>query len=124
MPVGMRIDAWIAESMPELKALQLASLSAQQRENANILSYRAGRMTVPPALMGTLAAFALFTDQLCGGGTFAVPYRATGSLERGQALLELLTTVPATPASDRDLIDQWAAAEALSGWYSWIPFVP
>lgn len=124
MPVGMRVDAWIAETMPELRELQTASLARQQRENAALLAYRLGRLTIPPTLMGTLAAFALFTDRLSGSGTFAVPYGATGSLERGQRLLDLLAAVPDAPTSDCTLIDQWAAGEGLSGWYSWIPFVP
>jgi hypothetical protein len=123
-PIGMRIDQWIATELPELRELQSASLAEQQQQNAGLLSFKRGRLTIPMALMGSVAAYALFVDRLAGGGTYAVPYEASGLLTRAEELLAVWDSVSSEPAHDRVLVDRWAAADGLAGWYTWTPYRP
>ncbi len=121
-PIGMRIDQWIASELPELSELQSQSLAEQQQQNADLLSFKRGNLTIPTALIGSVAAHALFVDRLVGNGTYSVPYEATGLLAPAEELLAVWDSVPSAPTHDRELVDRWAAAAGLAGWYSWIPY--
>lgn len=121
-PVGMRIDQWIAAELPELKELQYANLAEQQQQNADLLAFKRGRLTIPTALMGSVAAHALFVDRLTGGGTYSVPFEASGLLPRAEELLAVWDDVPTEPTNDRALVDRWAAADGMAGWYTWTPY--
>lgn len=124
LPIGMRIDQWIAADYPELRDEQQASIALQQQQNVNLLSFSRGKLTVPTTLMGSIAAYALFADRLFGNGTYAVPYGAAGVLSQGEQLLSVWDEVPMDPQHDRVLVDCWASACGLGGWYSWIPYRP
>lgn len=121
-PIGMRIDRWIAEELPELKELQTASIAFQQQQNMGILSQKVGKLTVPTTLMGVVAAYALFADRLAGSRGFVIPFEAAGYSRHGQELLDLWDATPAGPTHDCQLVDGWAAASGMNGWYSWIPY--
>ncbi|QBK04510.1 hypothetical protein DW355_06665 [Hylemonella gracilis] len=123
-PVGMRIDQWIASECQELLELQASSISLQQQQNVDLLAFRKGKLTIPTTLMGSIAAYALFADRLTGQGTYAIPYGAAGVLSYGEQLLKLWETVPSGAQHDCELVDQWAEAQGLSGWYTWIPYRP
>ena len=45
-----------------------------------------------------------------------------GFLDEGRTLIRSFDNVPATPASDRDLVDAWAAQMGVSDWYRWAPY--
>jgi hypothetical protein len=122
--IGMRIDQWLAEDHPELRSLQSAGIDSMQQENLQLLSRRMGRMSIPVPLLGPVAAYALFSDRLLGQTSYAIPYRAAGDLELGAELLAILDKLPVEPARDRDLVDAWAAAIGMTGWYAWIPYKP
>jgi hypothetical protein len=122
--IGMRIDQWLAEDHPELRSLQSAGIDSMQQENLQLLSRRMGRMSIPVPLLGPVAAYALFADRLLGQTSYAIPYRAAGVLELGAELLAILDKLPVEPARDRDLVDAWAAAIGMTGWYAWIPYKP
>lgn len=128
MPVGMRVDAWIATGMPELAEMQREGIARQLQENLDVLGQRVGRLSVPPQLLALNAAYALFADRLAGSSTAAIPYEAAGLLEGGSRLLALWDDTPADPAHDRELVDRWAQAIGVEtgegGWYRWAPFVP
>jgi hypothetical protein len=124
LPVGMRIDAWIDASFPDLRDLQRAYLATQQQENVQVLSYRQGGLSVPRVLLGMLAAYAMFVDRLYGTTGYSVPYRAAGLQEQGAELLQAWDTIDMDVAHDTDLIDRWAALCGLTGHYNWIPFRP
>lgn len=122
LPIGMRIDHWIASEYPELRELQNASIALQQQQNADLLAFRRGKLTIPTPLMGSIAAFALFAERLTGQGAYAVPYGAAGVLAQGEDLLALWDGVPADAQHDCELVDRWAEAEGLTGWYNWVPY--
>ena len=122
--IGMRIDQWLADDHPELRALQAQGIEALQQENLRLLSQRAGRLAIPVPLLGPLAACALFADRLLGTSTHAIPYRAAGALDAGAELLAIVDRLPPGPAHDRELVDAWAAAIGMTGWYTWVPYRP
>jgi hypothetical protein len=123
-PVGMRIDAWIDTSVPDLRDLQRATLEVQQQQNVASLSYRRGGMSLPRPTIGLVAAYALFVDRLCVSTCFAIPYKAAGMIEQGAELLQAWDTIDTSPTHDIELIDLWASLCGLSGHYDWIPFKP
>jgi hypothetical protein len=81
-------------------------------------------LTIPVQLLGPVAACALFADRLMGRSTYAIPYRAAGALDLGAELLAIVDRVPAGAAHDRELVDAWADAMGMNGWYAWIPYKP
>jgi len=122
--IGLRIDRWIADRYPSLKAMQRQGMDAIQEENLRLLSRRSGKLTIPVQLLGPVAASALFADRLLGRSTYAIPYRAAGALELGAELLAIVDRVPPGAAHDRELVDAWADAMGMNGWYAWIPYKP
>ena len=124
LPVGMRIDQWIATEYPELKELQASGIAVQQQQSMDVMAYKLGRLTVPTTLLGTLAAYALFADRLTGTSAYAIPFAATGLLGHGQELLRVWDDLPHDPTNDYELIDKWAQGSGLSGWYKWIAYKP
>ena len=124
LPIGMRIDRWIATEYPELKELQLTSIGLQQQQNVDLLSYRLGKLTIPTPLMGAIAAYAVFADRMADVGTFAIPYEAAGVLGQGRELLSVWDELPADAKRDCQLVDSWAAKIGMSNWYTWIPYRP
>jgi hypothetical protein len=124
IPIGMRVEAWLRDSHPDMRELQARGLSVQQQMNADILGKRLGNLTVPIVHLGPPAAFALFADRLLGASGFAIPFRAAGAIDDGQRLLDLFDSVPSAPTHDRDLVDQWGYALGMEGWYKWVPYQP
>lgn len=122
--IGMRIDRWLADQHPDLCLLQRQGMDALQQENLQLLSQRVGKLAIPVPLLGPVAAYALFADRLLGKTTYAIPFRAAGVLELGAELLSILDKLPAGAAQDRELVDAWAAAIGMTGWYTWIPYKP
>ena len=122
LPIGMRIDRWIATEYPELKELQHSGIAIQQQQNMDVLAYKLGKLTIPTALMGAIAAYALFADRLLGTESYAIPYEAAGVIDDGRELLRLWDSTPTDATRDCELVDRWAAAAGMSGWYHWIPY--
>ncbi len=88
LPIGMRIDQWIATDYPELQDLQESGVAVQQQQNMDVLAYKLGELTVPTTLLGANAAYALFADRSLDGKSYAVPYEAVGVLSNGRELLK------------------------------------
>lgn len=124
LPVGMRVDSWIAAEYPNLKELQASSIALQQQQNMDLLSHHLGKLTIPTTLMGPLAAYALFADRLSGSDGFAIPFEAAGVQAQGQALLRAWDELPSDATHDCELVDAWATECGLTGWYRWIPYCP
>jgi hypothetical protein len=122
--IGMRIDQWLADKHPDLHLLQRQGMDALQQENLQLLSQRVGKLAIPVPLLGPVAAYALFAERLLGKTTYAIPYRAAGALDLGVELLAIIDKLPADAAHDRALVDAWAAAIGMTGWYTWIPYKP
>ena len=122
--IGMRIDQWLADQHPDLHLLQRQGMDALQQENLQLLSQRVGKLAIPVPLLGPVAAYALFADRLLGKTTYAIPYRAAGALDLGLELLASIDKLPSDAAHDRELVDAWAAAIGMTGWYTWIHYKP
>lgn len=124
LPIGMRIDHWLATEYPQLRDQQLASHLVQQQQNMSALTLSHGKLTVPVTLLSTIAAYALFSDQLLGSTRYAIPFEAAGILEDGRHLLNLLDKVPQEPIHDRELVEHWANACGMNDWFSWSTYQP
>lgn len=122
--IGMRIDQWLAEACPALRESQAAGMDALQQENLQLLSKRLGNLSIPVPLLGPVAAYALFADRLLGTSVYAIPYRAAGVLDLGAELLALSDVTPPDAEHDRALVDAWAKAIGMTGWYAWTPYKP
>ena len=122
--IGMRIDQWLANDYPALRELQAEGVDAMQQENLQLLSKRIGSLSIPVPLLAPVAAYALFADRLLGGTGYAIPYRAAGVLDLGAELLAISDSISPDAVHDRDLVDAWAAAIGMTGWYAWIPYKP
>jgi hypothetical protein len=124
LPIGMRIDRWLAADYPELREQQLASHLQQQQQNMNVLTLSQGKLHVPVTLLSTVAAYALFSDQLDGTRRYAIPFEAAGVIEDGRHLLKILDAIPNESVNDRKLVDHWADACGMTGWFAWTTYQP
>jgi hypothetical protein len=122
--IGMRIDQWLADAYPVLRESQAAGMDALQQENLQLLSRRLGRLSIPVPLLGPVGAYALFADRLLGRPAYAIAYRAAGVLDLGAELLAIHDAMPPDATHDRDLVNTWAAAIGMTGWYAWTPYKP
>jgi hypothetical protein len=123
IPVGMRVDAWLAEEYPALADEQALSISLQQQEALVSLSPAVKEAVPDEIVAGSVllnTAYALFCDRLLGTAEYQVPYVAAGFKELGGALLAIFDELPADPASDVALVDRWAQEIGLSGKYQWV----
>ncbi|WP_395692358.1 hypothetical protein, partial [Piscinibacter sp.] len=59
-----------------------------------------------------------------GLGDVVEHLEAAGALDLGVELLAIVDKLPAAAAHDRELVDAWAAAIGMTGWYTWIPYKP
>ena len=124
LPIGMRIDRWIADQYPELRDLQCDSIGTQQQQNMGVVAFKMAKLTVPTTLLALPAAHALFADQMDASGSFAVPFEAMGLLNLGKELMRVWEEAPADALHDRELVDRWAQTLGMTDWYHWIPYRP
>ena len=82
------------------------------------------KATLAVPLLAPVAAYALFADRLLGKSIYAIPYRGAGVLEQGKELLSITDSIRVDPGHDRGLVDAWASAIGMNGWYAWIPYKP
>jgi hypothetical protein len=123
-PIGMRVDQWIRRSFPQLHDQQDQSIALQQQQNASGLSLNLEGMTVPDILLAPNTAYAIFCDDLTGQNTYAIPYQASGLIERGTALMNVGRQTPESPENDCGLVDAWAEVMGFRELYAWHPFTP
>lgn len=121
LPIGMRIDEWIATSFPDLHDLQQQGIAIQQQQNINLLSMKMGNHYIPSSLMGPVSAYALHGDRLSKSELFSTPFTAAGLRDQGFELLKIWDEISNDPSADRQLVDAWAAKSKMSNWYEWKP---
>lgn len=122
LPVGMRVDRWIADEYPTLSELQHAGIAVQQQQNVDALGESMKGIPVPIKLLGMYAAYALFADRMLGKRHYVLPYEAAGVSAIGESLLNVWDKTPFESTFDHALVDAWAALLGLDGWYDWKPY--
>lgn len=125
MPTGLRVDAWIQRSYPELADQQRKSLVRQLNDNATSLRPEVRQIApekILQANVGMNAGMALFWSRTWNDPLLAVPYKSAGYLATGEKLLSLFDEIPDEPANDKKLIDTWGSHVGLAGWYEFLPY--
>lgn len=127
IPVGLRVDAWLSNSYPVLAEQQRVAVVRQLNENAQALGPEVRAFApekVLAANLGMNAAFAGYFARHWGDALLVEPYRTSGYIAAGDALLRLFDETPDDPAKDRDLIDAWGRSLKLTGWYTLLAPTP
>lgn len=123
--IGFRVDGWIRENLPDLKPQQESEIRSQLAENERALAPEI-RQKYPKPLVDTNSAmnavFATFWSSALAEPRFVIPYAAMGYRGKAAELQAILNDVPDEPASDRVLVDRWAAALGLTGAYHFNPY--
>ena len=126
IPVGLRVDAWILDTYPDLARLQRVSALQQLQENQATLGPDVRKIAprkVYDASVSMNAAFAAFWTRAFHDPALSLPYRTAGYEKTGKELLQFFDQLPSEPSHDRELIDLWGTHLSLSSWYQWIPSV-
>lgn len=125
IPVGMRVDHWLATEFSELADLQKASILRQLDDALLTLAPQHREVTpseIFEATQAITAAFALYWAGQLNQPQLALPFKAAGFLQTGQELLAIWESTPDLAENDRALIDAWADKLGLAGWYQWLPY--
>jgi len=123
MGPGMVVDRWIREQCPDLRQSQQEHITSQI--NGNLVSLMAGSREQFPAKLYDVnvrmnGAFAMFGAELLGRPHLAVPYLSQGYGPIARELIGLAFPQAEEPPVDRVIIDGWARALGLEGWYEWV----
>jgi hypothetical protein len=125
MPVGLRVDGWLASEYPDLHEQQRVMIARQLNDNLGTLRPEVKKMApdkVYSANVGMNAAFASFWARKWNEPEHVVGYKAAGFLDLGEKLLNMYDEVPDHPGHDRQLIESWGEATGINGWYEFVPF--
>jgi hypothetical protein len=123
MGPGMHVDHWIREHCPDLHQGQEQFISSQINDNLGALE-AGSREQFPKAVydasVAMNAAYAVFGGDLLGKPYLAVPHLSQGYGEQARDLIRLALGEGEAEPSDRTIIDGWARALQLEGWYDWV----
>jgi hypothetical protein len=125
VPVGLRVDAWLGREYPDLLDQQRIVITRQMKDNLKSLGPEVRKFSpdkVFNASVAMNATFAAFWSKTWNDPLPVAPYRETGHLSAGEALLQLWYDVLADCANDKRLIDAWGQSLGLQGWYEFLPF--
>lgn len=125
IPVGFRIEAWIANNFPELADLQRRAAQAQLVQNLEAIRIAASGLfprQIGKASVSMNAAFAAYWARQWNDASVLVPYKAAGYLDSGTNLMRIYDRTPDDPSLDVHLVQDWAVELKLTGWYEVIPF--
>ena len=125
IPLGMRVDHWIAVEYPALADLQKASILRQVQDAVATLAPQ-HRQVSPAKIYDPTetisAAFAAFWAGRLNQPQLALPFKAAGYLQAGQELLAIWESTPDIPENDRAIVDSWAEKLGVADWYQWVPY--
>ena len=125
VPVGLRIAGWLRESFPELHALQRSAVDQELKQNLEAARSARGGLLPEVVVQPTLAinaAFAQFWAREYGDPDLAAGYTSGPNARAGERLLGIWDNTPSTADADVALVDAWASALGLTGWYTWEPY--
>lgn len=125
IPVGMRVDRWLATEFPALAESQKASV-LREMQDAVVTLAQQHRQYSPPkiydATQAISAAFTAFWADRLNQPQLSLPFKATGYFQAGQELVSLWQSTSDAAENDRTLIDGWAKKLEIAGWYRWMPY--
>jgi hypothetical protein len=125
IPVGMRVDRWLATEFPALAKLQEASILRQLQDAVATLAEQHRQVSpqkIFDATQAISAAFAAFWAGRLNQPQIALAFKAAGYLEAGQELLTIWDSTPDVAENDRAIIDAWAEKLGIESWYQWVPY--
>lgn len=125
VPIGLRIDEWLWSEYPELQQEQIASARLQLQQNASALHPSIRRQfprKVVDANTGMNSAYAHFWAVKLKDNGIDLPYRSIGADTAGKGLMDVFSQTESDALHDQDLVDRWANALGLHGWYRWVPY--
>ncbi|MEQ2005174.1 MAG: hypothetical protein ABMA26_00130 [Limisphaerales bacterium] len=125
IPLGMRVDRWLATEFPALAELQQASVLRQLQDSITTLAPKHRQVSPPKiydASQAISAAFAAFWAARLNQPQLVLPFKAAGYLQAGQELLAIWEATPDVAENDRAVIDAWADKLGVAGWYQWVPY--
>jgi hypothetical protein len=125
IPVSLRVDSWVAESFTDLVDHQKKIVTRQIQDALGSLKPEVRKLTPEKVAKSSLtlnAAYALFWSRRWDDPLLSLPYRSANFGVAGSRLLEIYDSTPSDPANDTSLVDAWARALGLTGYFSWIPY--
>jgi hypothetical protein len=125
VPVGMRVDRWLATDFPELATEQKSSIFRQIQDAVATLAPQ-HRQVAPQkiydATQAISAAFVAFWAEQFNQPQLTLPFKSTGYYQTGQDLLAVWKSTPEAAENDRAIIDAWAEKLGIAGWHQWVPY--
>jgi len=125
IPVGMRVDRWLATGFPALVDLQKASVLRELQDSVTTLAPQHRQVSpqkIFDATQAISAAFAAFWAARLSQPQLALPFKTAGYLQAGQELLSIWESTPDSAENDRAIIDGWADKLGIAGWHQWVPY--
>jgi hypothetical protein len=125
IPVGMRVDRWLATDFPALVDSQKASVLREIQDGVTTLAPQHRQVSpqkIFDATQAISAAFAAFWAARLSQPQLVLPFKAAGYLQAGQELLSIWEYTPDTAENDRTVIDGWAEKLGIVNWYQWVPY--
>lgn len=125
IPLGMRVDRWLASEFPALVELQKASILRQLQDSLATLAPQHGQVSpqkIYDATQAISAAFAAFWAGRLNQPQLTLPFKVAGCLQAGQELLALWESTPDLAENDRAIVDGWAEKLGIASWYQWVPY--
>jgi hypothetical protein len=126
MPINFRVDKWIRANYPDLIELQDKFVREQLLIHAKGLSPEVKKLApshVYDCNVAMNAVYAAVWSDTLSDPKLAIPYEHIRQKELADNLLSILKQIPDSPEKDTLLVDQWAHALDLSGWYKWETFL-
>lgn len=124
VPIGMRVDRWIAQDYSVLAESQRTAIERQLQQNISFFDSPA-RKSIPQKIVeGSMAissAFAEFWADRWNEPELLVPYTTSGHAMKGRELLEIWKRMPDSGKDDYALIDAWGVNLGIDKWYHWVP---
>ena len=125
IPVGMRVDRWLATDFPALAELQKASILRQLQDSVATLAPEHHQVTpqkIYDATQAISAAFTAFWAARLNQPQLALAFKSAGYHQSGQELLAIWESTPDLAENDRAIIDAWADKLGIAGWHQWMPY--
>ncbi len=122
-PADLRIEAWIHEQFPGLRAIQQRSLLEEVDRNGPLFERRVVELTPPNIYRPTMimnAAQAWQVAEFYGRPDLLEPFERRGLAAAGADLARQVLDAPDEGhRSDMEAVNRWAEQLRLTGWFEW-----